>query len=218
MVPYKKPVKTKLRLSDKTINRLTLYRSILLEHEKKGYEYLSSPKIADLLKIDNSQIRKDIRGIYGAGKCKIGYKVKELRAAIETSLGFNKIKRIFIVGIGNLGTALAKYGNFKEYGFEVTALFDNDPVKINTLVQKKKIFSLSKLPELSKKLKVETAILTVSSQQAQQCVNFLIEAGIKYIWSFAPIILKAPNNIHILNENLIGNLLQFFISNNTNIG
>ena len=212
---HRESVKTKFRLSDRTINRLTLYRSILLEYEQKGHEYLSSPKIADLLKLDNSQIRKDIREIYNAGKCKIGYKVKELRAAIETNLGFSEVKRVFIIGIGNLGTALAKYGNFEEYGFEIVALFDNDPAKINTSIQEKKIFSLNELPKLAKQLKAEIAILTVSSQQAQQCANFLIEAGIKYIWNFAPVILKIPNNIHILNENLIGNFLQFFISNNT---
>ncbi|MCD7879692.1 MAG: hypothetical protein LUG16_07160, partial [Candidatus Gastranaerophilales bacterium] len=96
-------------ISDKVINRLTLYHSILTDYIEKNIEYISSPQIADLLHIDNTQVRKDIALLKYKGKCKVGYKVKELKILIEDTLKFKSVKTAFVVGAGNLGMALAKY-------------------------------------------------------------------------------------------------------------
>ncbi len=198
--------------SDKVINRLTIYRSILLEYEEKGVVFISSPQIAALMKIDHSQVRKDIQKIYHAGKRKVGYHVKDLRIAIEAILGLSEIKKIFIVGAGNLGTAFAKYNNFEQYGFQVVALFDNDPIKIGIVINGKTVFALAELPNLIKEQRVNIAILTVPQPQAQRCADFLIASGIQYLWNFTPVILKVPDTVQVLNENLIGSFLRFFVS------
>ncbi len=199
-------------LSDKVINRLTLYHSILTDYIEKNIEYISSPQIADLLHMDNTQVRKDIALLNYKGKCKVGYRARELKILIEETLKFKKVKTAFIVGAGNLGMALAKYDNFEAYGFKISALFDNSPLKIGLKVNDKEVFHLNELADLAKKLDVKIAILTVPRAYAQQVTDFLVDCGIKYIWNFTPCVLRVKNDIQVWNENLIGNFLQFTVN------
>ena len=198
-------------LPEKIIKRLTLYHFILNEYEELGLEYISSPRFAELLKIDNSQVRKDIKFVNHSGKCKIGYEVKALKKSIEAFLGFQKRKDAFIIGAGNLGSALVKYDDLKNYGLNILALFDNDKSKIGKKVNNKDILDISQLPEFVKSADVEIAILTVPKNNAQESVEFLENAGIKYIWNFTPSVLKVSRGVRIWNENLIGNFLQFIV-------
>lgn len=197
------------KISDKVINRLTLYHCILDDYIEGNVEFISSKQIASLLNIDDSQVRKDINLLNNSGKCRVGYIVKELKRSIEDTLGFAKTKNAFIVGAGNLGMALAKYDNFTNYGLNIVALFDNDKKKIGGTVNYKLILDVSKLPNLAKKSNVEIAILTVPKLYAQQTADYLVKADIKYIWNFTPVVLKVPNDVQVWNENLMGNFLQF---------
>ncbi len=197
------------KISEKVINRLTLYHCILDDYINKNIEFIASKQIAALLNIDDSQVRKDISILNNSGKCRVGYIVKELKKSIETTLGFSKTKNAFIIGAGNLGMALAKYDNFTNYGLNIIALFDNDPKKIGNTVNNKLILDIKKLPNLSKKSNVDIAILTVPKNFAQTTADFLVEADIKYIWNFTPVVLSVPKNVQVWNENLMGNFLQF---------
>jgi len=196
-------------ISDKVINRLTLYHCLLTEYIEKNIEYISSPQIASLLKIDDSQVRKDLKYLNNIGKCRVGYKVKELKESIEKTLGFKVAKKAFIVGSGNLGTALTQYDDFISYGLDIIALFDNDPFKIDMRINHKRVFHINDLPEFAKKQNVEIAILTVPRKYAQDVTNILVKAGIKYIWNFTPSILRVPDDVNVWNENLMGSCLQF---------
>lgn len=207
-------VKVKIQLTDKIIKRLTLYHCILFDYIEKNIEFISSPQIAKLLNIDDSQVRKDIKLLNNTGKCKVGYEVKCLKKSIEKTLGFKNPKNAFIIGAGNLGMALAKYTNFKDYGLNIMALFDNDSSKVDVIVNFKKVFDIEKLPDLAKKLNVEIAILTVPRAYAQQTADFLIKSNIKYIWNFTPSVLKVPDDVIVWNENLIGNFLHFTANHN----
>ncbi len=197
------------KISDKVINRLTLYHCILVDYMEKGIENISSPQIASLLNIDDSQVRKDVSYLNNIGKCRVGYIVRELKESIEKTLGFAKPKDAFIIGAGNLGLALAKYTDFTNYGLSVLALFDNDPVKVDMSVNGKQIFHVSKLPDLTQRLNVEIAILTVPRDVAQATADFLVDSNVKYIWNFSPTVLKVPKGVQVWNENLMGNFLQF---------
>ena len=199
-------------LPDKVINRLTLYHSILTDYIEKNIEYISSPQIAELLHIDNTQVRKDIALLKYKGKCKVGYKAADLKSLIEDTLKFKNLKNAFIIGAGNLGMALAKYDNFEAYGFNISALFDNDPLKIGIKVNNKEVFQLKELSNLAIKHNVKIAILTVPRAYAQEVTDFLVEAGIEYIWNFTPAVLNVPSTIQVWNENLIGNFLQFTVN------
>ena len=197
------------KISEKVINRLTLYHCILQDFIDKGNKYISSKQIATLLKIDDSQVRKDINLLNKSGKSRVGYIVTELKKSIETTLGFAKTKRAYIIGAGNLGMALAKYDNFTSYGLNIIGLFDNDNNKIGKEVNNKKILDIKQLPEFTKDNNVDIAILTVPGKFAQSTADYLIKSKIKYIWNFTPTVLDVPTDIQVWNENLMGNFLQF---------
>lgn len=199
----------KKNIPDKVINRLTLYHCILQDYINKNIEYISSGQIAGLLKIDDSQVRKDINLLNNSGKSRVGYIVKELKTSIENTLGFEKDKRAYIIGAGNLGMALAKYDNFSNYGLNIICLFDNDENKIGKVVNNKKILDIKELPVYVWQHYIDIAILTVPAQFAQTSADFLVNAGIKYIWNFTPTVLDVPNDVQVWNENLMGNFLQF---------
>ncbi len=201
------------RFSNKVISRLTLYHCVLVDFIEQGIEHVSSMKLSQLLNVDDSQIRKDIKLLDYKGKCKVGYSVKELKEVIEHRLTFSKNKDVFIVGAGNLGLALAKNDNFDYYGFNILALFDSNDLKTGISIDEKQIFHISKLPDLAERLGVKIAILTVPHNQAQKVADFLIDSGIKYIWNFTQCILDVPKDIHVWNENLIGHFLQLTIDN-----
>ena len=180
----------KVQLTDKVIKRLTLYHCILFDYIEQNIEFISSPQIAKLLNIDDSQVRKDIKLLNNSGKCKVGYDVKCLKKSIEKTLGFENPKNAFI-------------------GLNIMDLFDNDKSKVDVVVNFKKVFDVEKLPDLAKKLNVEIAILTVPRAYAQETADFLIKSNIKYIWNFTPSVLKVAEDVVVWNENLIGNFLHF---------
>lgn len=191
------------------INRLTLYHCILVNYIKNDLDTITSSAIAALLKIDDSQVRKDISLLKNTGKSRVGYLVSDLKNSIEKTLGFERPKNAFIVGAGNLGMALANYNNFTDYGLNVVALFDNDKNKIGKKIKDKEICDISELPALAEKLNIEMAILTVPMAAAQDMADFLTKSNIKYIWNFSPSVLDVPDGVEVWNENLMGNFLQF---------
>lgn len=197
------------KIPDKVVSRLTLYHSILNEYLEKDIDLISSPQISARLDIDDSQVRKDFKLLKNTGTCRVGYPVKGIKDNIEQTLGFKKQKDAFIVGAGHLGLALAKYDNFSNYGLNILALFDNDPLKLDIQIGDKQIFHITKLPNLVQRLSVDIAILTVPRPQAQKVADTLVECGIKYIWNFTPAVLKVPTGVKVWNENLIASFLQF---------
>ncbi len=197
------------KVSEKTINRMTLYHCILTDYIMKDIDTISSPQIASLLNIDDSQVRKDISFLNNSGKCRVGYLVKELKASIEKTLGFSKPKNAIIIGAGNLGNALANYSNFSSYGLNVLALFDTNKEKIGTTINDKKVYSITEINKLTSKIDIDMAILTVPREYAQQTADLLVEENIKYIWNFSPTVLNVPSGVQVWNENLMGNFLQF---------
>lgn len=194
-------------LSNKVINRLTLYHC-LLKYSVQDKAYISSVKIAELLNLDDSLVRKDIALSGVLGHQKQGYLCNELKQAIEKKLGFKNHKEVFIIGAGNLGTALAQYADFKDYGIEILALFDNDPRKANKEINGKKIFPLSKLENLISRVNIKNVILAVPPEQAQSVAEYATQCGAQFIWNFTPTILNLPKSITVYYENIISSFLQ----------
>jgi len=199
----------KHELSQRTINRLTQYHTVLREFSKKEIENITSAQISNFLKIDETQVRKDIKSINCKGKCKVGYVVSELKEAIEVVLDYKTTKKAFVIGAGNLGIALSKYSKFSEFGLEIKGLFDINPSIIGQKFDNKEIYHLNDIKKKITETGVNIAILTLPNKVAQQVTDKLVEAGIKYIWNFAPSILTVPNDVKVWNENLIGSFLQF---------
>lgn len=213
----KKTVKNKFSMDNMplpTLRRLPYYYNILCSFEKSGFKYVSSAMIAKQLGIDDTQVRKDIASTGYIGKPKVGFNTTEFKEHLETFLGMNNIKEAYLIGIGNLGVALAQYGGFEQYGLSIVSLFDNDPNKIGQKISNKEIYSILKLESQLKKKPVKIAILTVNSENAQDICNILVKHGIKAIWNFAPVNLEVPDDVFVWNEHLAASfiILSQFIS------
>ncbi len=165
--------------------------------------------IAQLLKIDDSQVRKDISLLNNTGKSRVGYNTVQLKETIEKNLGFKNSKSAFIIGAGNLGSALAKYNDFEDYGLKVTALFDSDKNKIGTKINGKPVYDINDLPEYARQMNIEIGILTVPADFAQEIADWAVKSNIKYLWNFSPTVLEVKDGVEVWNENLMGGFLQF---------
>lgn len=192
-----------------TLRRLPSYYKIVCQAVKAGEKYISSPTIAKILNIDDSQIRKDISATGYIGKPKVGFETKTLKRHLEDFLGFNNTREAFLVGAGNLGLALAKYDGFKNYGLKIHALFDNDPHKVGIKIADKEVFHISKLPDLVSRMHIQIAILAVNGEQAQEVANFLVKSGIKAIWNYAPVTLQTAEDVLIWDEDIGSSYVVF---------
>ena len=197
------------KLSSQVIRRLILYHDLLSDYSEKGIAYVSSPQLAALLKVDDSQVRKDILLCHKQGKSKVGYPIRDLKQDIERFLGLKKKKKAIVIGAGNLGSALAKYADFNDYGIEIVGLFDSDKNKIGQTLSGKRVYDMRKISELISESGVEIAILTVPRAVAQSVADLLVKAKIKYIWNFTPTVLSLPDEVYVCHDNLMGNFLPF---------
>jgi redox-sensing transcriptional repressor len=200
-------------IPEKTIQRLLLYYRYLYFLVQQGTKNISSKSLADLMEIKDSQVRKDLSYFGRLGKRGAGYNVLDLRNKIAEILAIDEEKKACIVGMGNLGSALAAYKGFQALGFEIVAVFDNDKKKVGRRIKGYICKEIHDLRRTIKELSIEIAILTVPSEEAQETAHHLDECGIKAILNFAPIKLSLSKKIKVSNIDLAMELktLSFFI-------
>ncbi|KUG25968.1 redox-sensitive transcriptional regulator (at-rich dna-binding protein) [hydrocarbon metagenome] len=183
-----------------TMRRLPHYLHFLRRQLDNGVEKISSTIIADALSLDSTQVRKDLEYTGVKGKPKTGFFVKELINAILEFLTWTTRRDAFVVGTGNLGSAMLGYKRFRDYGLHFVAAFDSDESKIGTKIYDTPIFSIDKIPSMAQQMRITVGVLTVPAQAAQEVADLLIKGGIKAIWNFAPTYIKAPKNVVIENH------------------
>lgn len=200
-------------ISKATIDRLPLYYRTLRLAQDDGMDIISSDELGRRLELTPEQIRKDLAlfGQFGKG---VGYYVNELKFNVGKILGLDNHWNIAIVGIGHLGVALANYQNFIALGFNLVALFDNDPNIIGKTVNHVKVKSIDELQSCAKNLKIDIGVIAVPAQFAQQVADKLVKANIKGIWNFAPVKMRVPEDVKIVNEDLSVGLsrLSYYIT------
>ncbi len=190
------------KISVPTLRRLPRYYRIVCEHLERGGEYIRSSEIAFKLDVDETQVRKDISAINYSGKPKIGFNAREFKAHLEKFLNLTKAKKALLIGVGNLGLALAKYNGFKKYGLDIVALFDIDPQKIGLKVGDKEVYHVSRLREKASEMGIKVAILAIPEEQAQKMADMAVAGGVKAIWNFAPTFIEVPDGIIVSNQDL----------------
>lgn len=201
-------------ISKATIDRLPLYYRVLRLAQDDGLDIMSSEELARRLGMSAEQIRKDLASFGQFGKKGVGYFVNELKFTIGKILGLHNHWNIAIIGIGHLGVALANYRNFAALGFNLVALFDNDPKIIGHRVNHVEVYNVDELEELIKSLNVDIAVIAVPAQFASKIADRLIKAKISGIWNFAPIKIQVPDDVKIVNEDLSVGLsrLSYYIN------
>ena len=195
-------LKAQIAISKATIDRLPLYFRTLRLAQDEGIDIISSDELGRRLSITPEQIRKDLASFGQFGKKGVGYYVNELKRNVGEILGLDNHWNIAVIGIGHLGVALANYQNFVTLGFNLVALFDQDPNIIGRTVNHVKVDDIANLDEIIKERNIQIGIIAVPAAFAQGVANKLVNAGVRGIWNFAPIKMKVPDSMHIVNEDL----------------
>ncbi|MBU0983286.1 MAG: redox-sensing transcriptional repressor Rex [candidate division Zixibacteria bacterium] len=206
----------KKKISESTIRRLSLYYRALSVLEKENHQTVSSKELAKREKLTPAQVRKDLSFFGSFGTRGLGYPVAELRNQVASILGINRLWKVALFGVGNIGSALVSYKEFARQGFRIVKLFDNDQRKIGS---NHKGIIISDVRNMNKEIaeaNVEIAVIAVPATVAQYIVDDVVDHGIKAILNFAPINLKVPDDVYLRNENMSMELeyLSFAMVNN----
>lgn len=193
-------------ISYSTIRRIPLYFRVFKQAESEDQKAFSSAKVAELLHLDPVLVRKDIASLGITGQARIGFDVQEVLWRIGKILGTAHTNEAFVIGAGNLGSALANYGGFKDYGLKIVGLFDSHPDTIGREVAGIPVLSIEKFENLVRRMHIQIAILTVPASAAQACADLAVRAGIRAIWNFTPIKLNLPSSIIVERVDLAASL------------
>src|SRR5689334_11545487 len=147
------------RIPEATVTRLPVYLRILYELANDHIPNVSSERLAELAGVNAAKVRKDLSYLGSYGTRGVGYDVEYLLFQMSRELGLTKDWPVVIVGIGNLGAALANYGGFGERGFPVAALVDADRTKVGTLVGEHVVHHVDDLPQLVDELGIAIGII-----------------------------------------------------------
>lgn len=193
-------------IPEPTLRRLPVYYQYVKNH-RADENHISCTQIAEALGQKPIQVRKDLEIAGAIGKPRLGYPVTELIDILEQFLGYRRVDDAFLIGAGHLGLALLGYEGFKERGLNIVAAFDTDPEKVGKRFHGKEILHVDKFATLVERMRIPIGILTVPAHEAQKIADMMVEAGIKAIWSFAPVHIHVPPDIIVLHENLASSLV-----------
>jgi redox-sensing transcriptional repressor len=184
-------------IPDIIIGRLPLYLRALSQLAAEGILVASSQELGARLGISSAQIRKDLSHFGEFGKQGTGYNVAFLEEQLRRILKVDRVWDVALVGVGDLGRAVARHGGFLTRGFRITAIYDDDPAKIGDRVDELVIQDASTMVEDIRSRGIRIAMLTVPAQQAQRVATLLVEAGIQAILCYTPTAVIVPDGVQV---------------------
>ena len=182
---------------DIVVGRLPLYLRALSQMTTEGKEVTSSQELGERLGISSAQIRKDLSQFGEFGKQGTGYSISFLTEQLRRILRVNNIWEVALVGVGDLGRAVAHYGGFVDRGFRIVAAYDNDPYKIGQQVGTFTIMDSATMVSDIRSRGIRVAMLAVPASDAQDVSARLVEAGVQSILCYAPTSIVVPAMVHI---------------------
>ena len=195
-----------LKIPLPSLKRLPGYVHFLRSLNCEGASMVSTTDIGRALRLDPTQVRKDLAFAGAEGRPRVGYHVAELIDVLELFLGWRNSSDAFLVGTGHLGSALLGYHGLREHGLNLVAAFDSSPSKVGQEVHGVTVLDVARLPGLASRMRVHIGVLTVPSDAAQETAEKMVEGGIVSIWNFAPISLRLPDEIFVQSGELYGQL------------
>ena len=190
------------KISDSTVRRLSVYLRFLEQANAQGRATISSGELARLGGTTSAQVRKDLSFFGSFGKRGLGYAVPELARRIRDILGLERGYRVGLVGAGRMGGALVQYQGFKQRGFQITAIDDQDARKIGSRWNGLVVRDVKHLEADLKKEPVDIAIVATPAESAQHVVDRLVKCGVKAILNFAPVPLSVPADVEVKTVNM----------------
>jgi redox-sensing transcriptional repressor len=208
------------KIPEATVARLPLYLRSLLEEADGGTPTISSERLAELSGVNAAKVRKDLSYLGSYGTRGVGYDVEYLLFQMSRELGLTSDWPVVIVGLGNLGHALANYGGFSERGFPVAALVDADSRVVGTEINGVTVAHVDDLPRLVAEQGIAIGIIATPAHAAQEVADRLVEAGVTSVLNFAPTILSVPTEVSLRKVDLAVELqiLSFYQRRKANDG
>jgi redox-sensing transcriptional repressor len=203
------------KISKAAFRRLPRYHQILSAFEGLERPYISSREMSGILRINETLVRKDMADLQIRGRQNQGYSILALKKRIEEFLGLEEVTEAMVVGAGHLGTALATYPGFAQYGLRIVGLFDNDPARIGTKVGSLEVLSVQRLGGQLVRHHIRLVILTLPGDVAQEVAEIAVDAGVRAFWNFTPRRLTVPEGVAVRNEQIVGGFmaLSHFLKN-----
>jgi redox-sensing transcriptional repressor len=190
-------------IADNTVRRLSLYLRFLEEFQHEGASTVSSEALAARGGTTSAQVRKDLSFFGSFGKRGLGYSVPQLIRRLREILGLGRAYRVIVLGAGKIGSALAHYRGFAERGFEIVAVFDNDPAKIGQRWNGLLVRDIANLERDAAELRPDMAIVVTPADAAQEVADRVVAVGVTAILNFAPVQLTVPPSVTVKNVNMV---------------
>jgi len=202
----KTPRSVRSGIPDATVNRLPTYHRSLLSMTSRGILLVSSEELAEASGVSSAKLRKDLSFLGSYGTRGVGYDVEFLLYQIARALGLTQEWPVVIVGIGNLGHALAGYQGFASRGFKVVGLFDSDDSRVGEQVSvagiNLSINSLTDLPQVIRMTGASIGVIATPEHSAQEVCDVLVRHGVTSILNFAPVLLEVPAGVDVRRVDL----------------
>ncbi len=193
-------------IPDATVARLPLYLRALNGLVESGVSTVSSEDLSIAAGVTSAKLRKDLSYLGSYGTRGVGYDVELLLHHISRETGMTQDWPVVIVGIGNLGQALAKYSGFASRGFRIAALLDDSPSivgkQISVAGEDITVRPYGDLAEVVAAHSVSIGVIAVPAAAAQQVADRFVEVGITSILNFAPAVLSTPEHVSVRKVDL----------------
>jgi redox-sensing transcriptional repressor len=193
-------------IPDATVSRLPMYHRSLLSLTARGVLLVSSEELAEASGVSSAKLRKDLSFLGSYGTRGVGYDVEFLLYQIARALGLTQVWPVVIVGIGNLGNALAGYPGFASRGFSVVGLFDTDPTRVGETVtvagKEIVVTDISKLPQVVLSSGASIGVIATPETAAQEVCDVMVRNGITSILNFAPVLIEVPAGVDVRRVDL----------------
>ncbi|GIF70688.1 redox-sensing transcriptional repressor Rex [Asanoa siamensis] len=189
-------------LPEATVARLPEYLRALHNLAEAGNDTVSSEELAGAAGVNSAKLRKDLSHLGSYGTRGVGYDVALLIDQIEFTLGLTQRRGVALVGVGNLGHALAGYAGFASRGFRIAALFDADPARVGELINGLHVRHISDLADVAVAESIAIGVIATPAASAQDVADALVAAGVTSILNFAPCVLSVPDGVDVRKVDL----------------
>src|SRR4051794_13525575 len=194
------------RVPEATVARLATYLRVLGTLADRGVTTVSSEELAVAAGVNSAKLRKDLSYLGSYGIRGVGYDVTTLTEEISRTLGLTVHRSVALIGVGNLGQALAGYAGFATRGFQIAALIDADPARIGSTIRGLKVGDIADLDAIVAEHAITIGVLAVPAAVAQDVCDRVVAAGVTSILNFAAVVLSVPPHVHLRKVDLAAEL------------
>jgi redox-sensing transcriptional repressor len=189
-----------------TVERLATYFRVLGAMGEHDVTTVSSEELAAAAGVNSAMLRKDLSFLGSYGIRGVGYDVGTLTGRIARTLGLTEHRAVALIGVGNLGQALAGYAGFASRGFRIAALLDADPTRVGTRIRGLLVEDIAELPRVVFEQQIAIGVIATPAGAAQDVCDELVAAGVTSILNFAPMVLNVPAHVDVRKVDLAAEL------------